>query len=125
MRAYALRFDNSIIDLRLRDLSYDGCTVETTEALIPGELLKLSVLERGFVRATVRWYKDRKAGLQFDPERQEREHRQRKADRVQITAQFLFEDQPGRFIRFSLPTLPDLVASASLWNGRKLLNGSG
>jgi hypothetical protein len=86
MRAYAIRFNNSIIDLRLVNLSYDGCAVETTEALVPGELLKLSVLERGFVRATVRWYKGRKAGLLFDPERREREYRERRADRPEIAA---------------------------------------
>jgi hypothetical protein len=96
MRAYAIRFDNSILDLRLTDLSYDGCAVETTEALVPGELLKLSVLEHGFVRATVRWYRARKAGLRFDPERQEQEHQQRKTDRIKINAQVSLRRSAGK-----------------------------
>jgi hypothetical protein len=86
MRAYAVRFDNSIVDLRVVDLSYDGCAVETNERLISGELLKLSVLGRGFVRATVRWYKDRKAGLLFEPERHEHVHKERIAERLEIAA---------------------------------------
>ncbi|WP_246167469.1 PilZ domain-containing protein [Sphingomonas piscis] len=86
MRAYAIRFDNSILDLSLVNLSYDGCAVETTEQLIPGELLRLSVLERGFVKAAVRWYKDRKAGLLFEPEGYEPAHKQRSAQRPLISA---------------------------------------
>jgi hypothetical protein len=87
MRAYAIRFDNSILDLRVVDLSYDGCAIETNERLVPGELLRLSVLGRGFVRATVRWYKDRKAGLLFDPDRREREYKERVEERLEVTAQ--------------------------------------
>lgn len=87
LRAYAVRFDDSIIDLRVVDLSYDGCAVETNVTLIPGELLKLSVLGRGVVKATVRWYKQRKAGLLFDAERNAHQHQERAAERLEIAAE--------------------------------------
>jgi hypothetical protein len=86
-RAYAVRHDNSILDLRVLDLSYDGCAVETIERLVPGELLNLSMLGRGFVRATVRWYKDRRAGLLFDPDQLPNTCRERAAERLPIAAQ--------------------------------------
>lgn len=87
LRAYAVRFDDSILDLRVVDLSYDGCAVESTLRLIPGELLKLSVLGRGFVKATVRWYKGRKAGLLFDAKRRIPDQQERKAERLHIIAE--------------------------------------
>lgn len=87
LRAYAVRFDDSIIDVRVLDLSYDGCAIETNVRLIPGELLKLSVLGRGVVKSTVRWYRARKAGLLFDPERKTREHQERAAERLAVAAE--------------------------------------
>jgi hypothetical protein len=87
MRAYAVRSDDSILDLQVVNLSYDGCAVETQESLIPGEFLKLSVLGRGFVNATVRWYQQRKAGLQFNPERVNRDMEERSAERLHIAAE--------------------------------------
>jgi hypothetical protein len=87
MRAYAVRSDNSILDLQVVNLSYDGCAIETQENLLPGELLKLSVLGRGFVNATVRWYQERKAGLQFDPERCNRDIEERSAERLSIATE--------------------------------------
>jgi hypothetical protein len=86
-RAYAVREDNSVLDLRVVDLSYDGCRVETLERLVPGEMLKLSVLGSGFVKATVRWYKDRLAGLLFDPDQLPSTYRERNAERLHIAAQ--------------------------------------
>lgn len=86
-RAYAVREDSSIIDLRVVDLSYDGCRVETVERLVPGELLQLSVLGGGFVKATVRWYKDRTAGLLFDPDELPSTYRERDTERLHVTLQ--------------------------------------
>lgn len=98
MRAYAVRFDDSIIDLVVLDLSYDGCSVKTATKLIPGELLKLSVLGRGVVNATVRWYKHRRAGLLFDPERRAHWHRERAAERLEIAAEiFLRRSGKGAY----------------------------
>jgi hypothetical protein len=82
-----VRFDDSIIEMRILDMTYDGCGIETTTKLIPGELLKVSVLGRGVGRASVRWYKNRKAGLFFDPDRQPNIHRDRAAKRLEVTAE--------------------------------------
>ena len=69
--AYVVRAGDQIVDVRVMDLTCDGCRVETVEPLTVGEEVKLSVLGRGAVSATVRWYKGRKAGLLFkiDPDR--------------------------------------------------------
>lgn len=87
MRAYAVRSDDSTLDLQVINLSYDGCAVETQERLLPGELLKLSVLARGFVNARVCWYEQRRAGLQFDPEHVNRDTEERSAERLSISAE--------------------------------------
>ena len=65
MNGFALREDGSAVEIRLLDLSYDGCGVECHEPLVIGERLKLSVLNRGGIDAEVRWQRDGKAGLCF------------------------------------------------------------
>ena len=87
LRAYAVRFDDSIVEMRILDMTYDGCGIETTTKLIPGELLRLSVLGRGVGKATVRWYNNRKAGLLFDSDRQTNVPRDRAAERIEVSAQ--------------------------------------
>jgi hypothetical protein len=87
LRAYAVRFDDSIIEMRVLDMSYDGCGIETTARLIPGELLKLTVLGRGIGKATVRWYKNRRGGLLFDPHRSSSLPRERAAERLEVCAE--------------------------------------
>ena len=72
IRAYLVRADGEIVDLRVLDLSYDGCGVETVVPLRPEEKIKLSVLGRGAATATVRWCKGRKAGLRFESDEAER-----------------------------------------------------
>jgi hypothetical protein len=66
--ALAIREDGSTVEIHLLDLSYEGCGIETSVPLEPGEAIKLSVLRRGAIEAHVRWYKDGRAGLVFDPE---------------------------------------------------------
>jgi hypothetical protein len=68
MRGYIVRADDEIVDVRVLDLSYNGCSIETVVPLIEGEVVKLSVLGRGAVTATVRWYRARTAGLLFSSE---------------------------------------------------------
>lgn len=65
MRGYIVRENNQIVDIRLIDLSYEGCGIETIAKLVPGEEVKLSVLGRGAVSARVQWCRGRKAGLVF------------------------------------------------------------
>lgn len=72
IRAYLVRAAGEIVDLRVLDLSYDGCGVETVVPLQPEEKVKLSVLGRGATTATVRWCKGRKAGLRFELDETER-----------------------------------------------------
>lgn len=54
------------------DLSYEGCGIETPVELEAGEPVQLSVVGRGVIRTHVRWCKDGKAGLIFDPDEVER-----------------------------------------------------
>lgn len=55
--------------LSVLDLSYDGCKVATSVALLPGVKLKVSITGmRGALEAAVRWCRDGKAGLRFYPE---------------------------------------------------------
>lgn len=66
--ARATRQDRATFDVTLTDLSYDGCAVDCTKALVAGEKLDLSVNGRGSIAATVRWAAAGKAGLAFDCE---------------------------------------------------------
>lgn len=84
----AAREDESVIEVLLLDLSYEGCGIETPVPFEAGELLKLSVLRRGVIEARVRWYDNGKAGLVFEAEEPKTEHHwPRRSDRVQLTAE--------------------------------------
>lgn len=69
LRALAIREDRSTVEILLLDLSYDGCGIETPVEFDAGEAVKLSVLRRGAIDAHVRWCKDGRAGVVFDPEK--------------------------------------------------------
>lgn len=85
---YALRADGTTVDIKLLDLTYEGCGIESPEELRPGEALKLSVIGRGLIDAEVRWYKDGKAGLHFASDVSEKkEETPRKADRAGVTTE--------------------------------------
>ena len=86
MRAYAVRADNQIIDVRVRDLCYEGCSLETETPLVPGEKITLSVLGRGAIKASVKWYKHRLAGIQFAIPPASRKHRPRDDARISLSA---------------------------------------
>jgi hypothetical protein len=66
LEGFGLLPDGATFAISVCDLSYDGCKVETALALLAGVKLKLSILRLGgALDATVRWYKDGRAGLQF------------------------------------------------------------
>lgn len=65
LRGFLVRSNDEIVDVRVLDLSYDGCGIETETRLSAQEHVKISVLGRGAVRASVRWCQGRKAGLLF------------------------------------------------------------
>jgi hypothetical protein len=89
LRAFLVRAGDEIVDVRVLDLSYDGCRIETYSSLPAGEVVKLSVLGRGAIRAKVRWCKARKAGLSFETEPSPRKQWPRRALRVSVTAEIL------------------------------------
>lgn len=89
IRAYLVRADGEIVDLRVLDLSYDGCGVETVVPLQPEETVKLSVLGRGAATATVRWCKGRKAGLRFEQEEAEPSEPTARDERSQVAGEMV------------------------------------
>lgn len=87
LRGVAVRHDRPSVDVVLLDLSYEGCGIETPVELEAGEAVKLSVLRRGAIDAHVRWYKDGRAGLVFDPQEPSRIAQQpRRSDRIALSA---------------------------------------
>lgn len=89
MRAYLVRADQTIVDVSVAELSHSGCAVDTDTPLEPGEVVTISVLARGGAKATVRWYRDRKAGLEFEAAKTPSEHVPRKMDRKPLAAEVL------------------------------------
>ena len=81
--------DGTTFRVKVLDLSYDGCKVETGIALFPGLKLKVSMLGLGSaLDAEVRWYRDGQAGLQFNPEENAPESKvPRKEERVELAAE--------------------------------------
>jgi len=87
LRGYAILADGTHHEIRLADLSYEGCGIETSADLAPGTPIKLSVLRLGGIDAEVRWSRDGKAGLVFTPLAEEaKQHWPRRSDRVSLTA---------------------------------------
>jgi hypothetical protein len=86
MRAYVVRVDNQIVHVRVKHLCFEGCAVETEICLVPGEKVNLSVLGRGAIEASVKWYRDRVAGLQFVIPSNSRKHRPRIDARISLSA---------------------------------------
>lgn len=70
-----------VLDVRVLDLSYDGCRVDVPRAVFEGDVVQLSVEGRGVIHATVRWCKDGRAGLKFSDEPQPKAKVDRKANR--------------------------------------------
>lgn len=87
MRGFCVLEDGATHEIYVLDLSYEGCGVETTVPLEPGQAIKLSVLRRGAIDAVVRWYRDGKAGLSFVPvEPDPTKHSPRQSERVAVAA---------------------------------------
>lgn len=87
LRAYVVRGDGSSSEVLVLDLSYEGCGVETPLVLKAGEQVKLSVLRRGAIDATVRWCRNGKAGLVFAAEEPSaKKHWPRRNQRIALSA---------------------------------------
>jgi hypothetical protein len=87
MRGYAILPDGTHHEISLLDLSYEGCGIDTTVALEPGQKLKLSVLRLGGIEAEVRWCRGNKAGLIFIPAPEAKQHWPRRSERVSLAAE--------------------------------------
>lgn len=57
--------NGSASQVTVLDMSYEGCRIATSVELSEGQKVKLAVLRRGAIDATVRWAKDGQAGLVF------------------------------------------------------------
>jgi hypothetical protein len=66
MHGFAVRQDGSTAPVRLTDLSNDGCGLEMTAELEPGERIELLLHGRGAMAAHVRWYANGRAGVTFE-----------------------------------------------------------
>ena len=87
LRAFIVREDGSSIDVQVLDLSYEGCGIQTDAALKPHESVKLSVLRRGAIDCRVRWCRDGRAGLAFEPEAPTKAELPRVTNRVSLSAE--------------------------------------
>lgn len=89
MRAYIVRDNKEILDVSVVDISYSGCSIDLDTPLVAGEIVLISVLGRGGGRAVVRWYRDRRAGLEFEGYEGTRKHVHRSTERLPIAAEVL------------------------------------
>jgi hypothetical protein len=88
LRGFAAHADGRTCEVLVLDLSYDGCGIEIPIELAAGDKIKLRVLSRGLIGATVRWYSGGRAGLVFDAEQgAEEPRRPRQASRLQLEAE--------------------------------------
>jgi hypothetical protein len=97
LNGYAVLDDGTTFEIKVVDLSYDGCKVETGLALIPGLSLKVSILgARGAVPAVVHWCREGRAGLKFSSEEEpQAAQTPRGYERIEITAKLSLR-RPGR-----------------------------
>jgi hypothetical protein len=84
--AYALLEDGAYVDVRLLDLTYEGCSIGCSVELTVGDKLKLSVHGRGVIEAEVRRYSNGQAGLVFRPDTEPKGKWPRRGTRVRVSA---------------------------------------
>ncbi len=92
---FVLLEDGATFSITLLDLTYDGCKIATSVALLPGLKLKLSALSLGALDAQVRWYANGHAGLRFAPPTSQQQ-KKRQATRLDVPAAVSLR-RPGRF----------------------------
>lgn len=81
--------DGTSFGIFVVDRSYCGCQIETTLALLPGVKFRISVLGlEGPTEATVRWYKNGRAGLTLGSENvSQKAETPRKHPRLRVSAE--------------------------------------
>ena len=96
LTGHALDDDGRGFQVRVVNLSYDGCAVTSDEPLDPGQTFKLSVLGRGGIDVQVMWAEEGMAGLRFaKPSEAARARRPRQAERLNLLAEVSLR-RPGR-----------------------------
>lgn len=66
--AVAYRSDGTNIRVHLRNMSYEGCQMDTQKVLLVGEILTIRLSGLGDVFAEVRWATKDRAGARFEVE---------------------------------------------------------
>lgn len=84
--AYAILEDGSYADVRLLELTYEGCSIECATELKVGDRIRLSVHGRGVIEAEVRRYSEGQAGITFRPDTGPKEPWPRRGIRVRLSA---------------------------------------
>lgn len=88
LSGHAVLEDGTVFNMTLVDLSYDGCGIECPIKLKRGAGIKLAVVQRGAISAKVRWSKEGRAGLMFEPEPVPvKGHQPRRSKRIAVTAE--------------------------------------
>lgn len=89
LTGYGALDDGTTFGVAVVNLSYDGCQVETDLALLPGIKFRFFVTGYGgATEATVRWYKDGRAGLKFSfGDILQRAETPRKHQRLEVSAE--------------------------------------
>jgi len=88
--ALAIREGGTTVEIVLLDLSYEGCGIETPIEFEAGEAIKLSVLGRGVIDAHVRWCENGRAGLTFEPDKNEpKTQSPRQNERISLGAEVM------------------------------------
>jgi len=96
MRGFVTRAGGVREAIQLTDLHYGGCGIETPVELVPGEEVQLSVLGRGSIPAAVRWCKDGRAGLDFEPAMEpEKREIERRSARIEVPGEVALR-APGK-----------------------------
>jgi PilZ domain len=90
LSGFGLLEDGRTFAVSIAELSYKGCKIETSVALLPGLRLTLSVTgSTRPVHAIARWYKDGFAGLEFTLEDASAEQTLRQHERLQLSAEIV------------------------------------
>ena len=85
MRAVLIRDGGVSNVINLVDLNYGGCGIQAPVELAVGEAVRMSVMGRGSIAAKVRWYRDGRAGLVFEPmPEQAKQQVERRASRIEV-----------------------------------------
>ena len=65
---FVVKEDGSSSAFQLQNLSYDGCGILCDLEFRVGEFVRVSVMNRGMLKAEVRWFEQGRAGLLFGEE---------------------------------------------------------